>query len=183
MESNTPKIEARVKALEGRVPTLETDVSTLKNDVTKLKSDVVSLDNRVDILDEKVVSATISREGLVQLNNTVSSTSEIEAATASAVKMAYDKAVIAENAANNAKIASALSGVTAAIRERYAFYAPSGGTWWCFGEVGYSVSSGADNVSSYNSYVNKRVAGGASIFALSHTPHSFGGNILCIRMA
>ena len=43
-------------------------------------------------------SASTSQTGIVQLNNTVTSTSTAQAATANAVKTAYDKAVAAENA-------------------------------------------------------------------------------------
>ena len=43
-------------------------------------------------------SASTSQTGIVQLNNTVTSTSTAQAATANAVKTAYDKAAAAENA-------------------------------------------------------------------------------------
>ena len=43
-------------------------------------------------------SASISQTGIVQLNDTVTSTSTAQAATAHAVKTAYDKAMAAENA-------------------------------------------------------------------------------------
>lgn len=45
-------------------------------------------------------TATISQTGIVQLNNTITSTSSTQAATASAVKQAYDKAVQASNRAS-----------------------------------------------------------------------------------
>lgn len=47
-------------------------------------------------------AATTGQTGLVQLNNTVTSTSATQAATANAVKTAYDKAVAAEAAIANA---------------------------------------------------------------------------------
>lgn len=49
-----------------------------------------------------VNTASTSKAGIVQLNNTVTSTSTIQAATAKAVKTAYDKAVAAEAAIANA---------------------------------------------------------------------------------
>lgn len=48
-----------------------------------------------------VVSASTSAKGIVQLSSATSSTSETLAATAKAVKAAYDKAVAAENATAN----------------------------------------------------------------------------------
>lgn len=48
-----------------------------------------------------VTSATTSLAGIVQLNNTVTSTSTTQAATASAVKTAYDKAVKAADAVSS----------------------------------------------------------------------------------
>jgi phage-related tail fiber protein len=47
-------------------------------------------------------SATTGQKGIVQLNNTVTSTSTTQAATANAVKTAYDKAVSAANTAGGA---------------------------------------------------------------------------------
>lgn len=51
-----------------------------------------------------VVSATTSAKGIVQLSSATNSTSETLAATAKAVKAAYDKAVAAEDAAANAGV-------------------------------------------------------------------------------
>lgn len=51
-----------------------------------------------------VVSATTSAKGIVQLSNATNSTRETLAATAKAVKAAYDKAVAAANAAANAGV-------------------------------------------------------------------------------
>lgn len=51
-----------------------------------------------------VDTASTSKAGIVQLNNTVTSTSTTLAATASAVKTAYDKAVDAADAAANAGV-------------------------------------------------------------------------------
>ncbi|MGE9985373.1 phage tail protein [Desulfovibrio sp. SGI.169] len=61
---------------------------------------------RVATLEGKVVSATTTKEGLVRLNNTVTSASTTQAATANAVKTAYNKAVEAQNAVAD-KVASA----------------------------------------------------------------------------
>lgn len=53
-------------------------------------------------------TATVSQTGIVQLNNTITSTSTTQAATANAVKTAYDKAVEAEAAVANALPVGAL---------------------------------------------------------------------------
>jgi len=63
-----------------------------------------SLDGNGKIPETQIKDATVSQKGIVQLNNTVSSTSTTQVATANAVKTAYDRAV---NAENNAKAASA----------------------------------------------------------------------------
>lgn len=55
-----------------------------------------------------VNTASTSKAGIVQLNNTVTSTSTTQAATANAVKTAYDKAVAAESAIANALSVGAL---------------------------------------------------------------------------
>ncbi len=55
-----------------------------------------------------VDTASTSKAGIVQLNNTVTSTSSTQAATANAVKTAYDKAVAAEAAIANALPVGAL---------------------------------------------------------------------------
>lgn len=49
-----------------------------------------------------VDTASTSKTGIVQLNNTVTSTSTTQAATANAAKIAYDKAVEAKNSADDA---------------------------------------------------------------------------------
>lgn len=51
-----------------------------------------------------VVDATTSAKGIVQLSSATNSTSEVLAATPKAVKVAYDKAVAAEDAAANAGV-------------------------------------------------------------------------------
>ena len=55
-----------------------------------------------------VDTSSTSKAGIVQLNNTVTSTSTTQAATANAVKTAYDKAVAAEAAIANALPVGAL---------------------------------------------------------------------------
>lgn len=55
-----------------------------------------------------VDTASTSKAGIVQLNNTVTSTSTTQGATANAVKTAYDKAVAAESAIANALSVGAL---------------------------------------------------------------------------
>ena len=55
-----------------------------------------------------VRAATIDQTGIIQLNDTVTSTSVIQAATANAVKIAYDKAVAAEAAVADALSVGAL---------------------------------------------------------------------------
>lgn len=62
----------------------------------------VDFDGSADVsLATTVTSATTSSAGIVQLNNTVTSTSTTQAATASAVKTAYDKAVDAADAVSS----------------------------------------------------------------------------------
>ena len=60
----------------------------------------------VQVID-KTDLATVSTPGIVQLNNTTSSTSTTQAATANAVKIAYNKAVEAYTKAENAQGSSA----------------------------------------------------------------------------
>lgn len=65
----------------------------------------VDFDGSVDVsLATTVTSATTSAKGIVQLSSATNSTSETLAATAKAVKTAYDKAVAAEDAAANAGV-------------------------------------------------------------------------------
>ena len=54
-------------------------------------------------------TATTSKAGIVQLNNTVTSTSTTQAATANAVKMAYDKAVEASESTGRSETADKLT--------------------------------------------------------------------------
>lgn len=54
-------------------------------------------------------TATTSKAGIVQLNNTVTSTSTTQAATANAVKMAYDKAVEASESIGRSETADKLT--------------------------------------------------------------------------
>lgn len=62
----------------------------------------VDFDGSTDVsLTTTVTSATTSSAGIVQLNDTVTSTSTTQAATASAVKTAYDKAVEAADAVSS----------------------------------------------------------------------------------
>lgn len=60
-----------------------------------------------------VASASTSKKGIVQLNNTVTSTSTSVAGTANAVKTAYDKGVAAQNAADAAAAAAQAAQDTA----------------------------------------------------------------------
>lgn len=53
--------------------------------------------------------ATTSKAGIVQLNNTVTSTSTTQAATANAVKMAYDKAIEASESTGRSETADKLT--------------------------------------------------------------------------
>lgn len=63
----------------------------------------------VKVIDETDL-ATVSTPGIVQLNNTTSSTSTTQAATANAVKLAYDKAVASSgNATTATKLQTARS--------------------------------------------------------------------------
>lgn len=65
----------------------------------------VDFDGSADVsLATTVTSATTSAKGIVQLSSATNSTSETLAATAKAVKTAYDKAVAAEDAAANAGV-------------------------------------------------------------------------------
>lgn len=66
-----------------------------------------------------VDTASTSKKGIVQLNNTVTSTSSTQAATANAVKTAYDKAVDAEAAIANALSVGALLPSFAASMSGY----------------------------------------------------------------
>lgn len=68
----------------------------LKNNDTQLKE----IANKVDNI--KIADGTTDQKGIVKLNNTVTSTSISEAATANAVKTAYDKGNEALNKANQA---------------------------------------------------------------------------------
>ena len=65
----------------------------------------VDFDGSADVsLATTVTSATTSTKGIVKLSSATNSTSETLAATAKAVKTAYDKAVAAEDAAANAGV-------------------------------------------------------------------------------
>lgn len=101
---------------------------------------------------------TIDAAGLlkVALNNTVTSTSTAQAATANAAKVAYDKAVAALNKANSA----VSSGGKVTLRSTR----KTKGTWTVTGlTVGKPLyvlhSSLADNI--YNAYVNLSVISGS----------------------
>lgn len=58
---------------------------------------VASLDESARVPTSQLPSASTGAAGVVQLNNTVTSTSTTQAATANAVKQAHDRAVSAEN--------------------------------------------------------------------------------------
>ena len=82
--------------------------------------------------------ATASAPGIVQLNNTVTSTSTTQASTANAVKTAYDKAVSAETTANGkttmaeAAIASMPkqgSSISVSLPSNGGSYTPSESGW------------------------------------------------------
>ncbi|WP_245983207.1 phage tail protein, partial [Ammoniphilus oxalaticus] len=94
---------APVKSVAGKTG----DVSLTKNDVGLPNVDNVKQATKVehDQLNQTVAThlaedASLTKKGHVQLNNTVTSTSTAQAATANAVKQAYDKAVASENSAN-----------------------------------------------------------------------------------
>lgn len=75
--------------------------------------------------------ASTAEVGHVRLNNTVTSTSTTEAATASAVKTAYDKANSAASAANSAQSTanSAQSTANQALNSTNGPRIPTGSTW------------------------------------------------------
>lgn len=80
------------------------NANTAQSTATAAKTNADKVPNivsRVDTLEDKVVSATTSRAGLVKLNNTVTSTSTTEAATAKVVKTTYDKIEAIENLTNS----------------------------------------------------------------------------------
>lgn len=91
-------------------------------------------------------AASTSGAGIVQLNNTVTSTSTSQAATANAVKTAYDKGVEALNAAN----ANVISGMTLTIAA---------------GQTSTSITTvNRNNIVDYRAYIgNEEVAVDASI--------------------
>lgn len=73
--------------------------------LTGLVTGTVDFDGSANVsIPTTVVSATTSAKGIVQLSSATNSASETLAATAKAVKAAYDKAVAAENAVANAGV-------------------------------------------------------------------------------
>jgi hypothetical protein len=121
--------------LDGVAPGAQVNQNAFSN--VKVGATTVSADNPTDTLEfvagsgitltpdatnDKVTiavnSASTSAAGIVQLNNTVTSTSTTQAATANAVKTAYDRAVSAENNAKSytdTKIADLVNSAPATL--------------------------------------------------------------------
>lgn len=78
------------------IKTIKSDVKTNTDGIVKLNSDLEDHKKSTDHPD-----ASTSSKGFVKLNNNTNSTSTSEAATANAVKVAYDKGVEALNKANS----------------------------------------------------------------------------------
>ncbi|MED4299742.1 tail fiber protein [Geobacillus stearothermophilus] len=79
---------------------------------------VASLDGSTKVPTSQLPSASTSAPGIVQLNDTVTSTSTTQAATANAAKQAYDRAVSAENNAKSytdTKIASLVNSAPSTL--------------------------------------------------------------------
>jgi hypothetical protein len=79
---------------------------------------VASLDGSTKVPASQLPSASTSAAGIVQLNDTVTSTSITQAATANAAKQAYDRAVSAENNAKSytdTKIADLVNSAPATL--------------------------------------------------------------------
>ena len=96
------QIQTKVDELQNKTTSLETSVQDIIKTSTEqnLDSRVTQLETNVSSLQSEVVPATTTSAGLVQLNDTVTSASTTEAATANAVKTAYDKAVEAQSSAS-----------------------------------------------------------------------------------
>ena len=86
---------------ENVAATLASRLTTVEVDVSEIEQDVSNIDTR--LTQHLAQNASTTQSGHVQLNNTVTSTSTIQAATANAVKTAYDRAEAAFSQANDIK--------------------------------------------------------------------------------
>lgn len=74
-------------------------------DMNNIGEEINSLKNAIDNI--HIPDASLTEKGITKLSNAVNSTSEIEASTPKATKIAYDAAVAAQNTANAANTAAA----------------------------------------------------------------------------
>ncbi|NFG60531.1 phage tail protein [Clostridium sp. CMCC3677] len=108
--SNTDNVSLKID------PTIvvakKSDVEKVSANVDEIKSQMKDIANKVDNI--KIADATITKKGIVQLNNTTNSTSITQAATANAVKLAMDRANSAFQSASDGKnaIAGKVGNVT-----------------------------------------------------------------------
>lgn len=128
--------------------------------------------------DTKYSAATTSKAGIVQLNDTVTSTSTTQAATAHAVKLAYDKAADALESANSS-FASAKPMVLSNSKK---ITAPAGGTWYCCGI--FNANEGSSMQPDYVEYKkSQNYAGGATIYSGSNSIKTTISFSICVRIA
>jgi len=101
-----------IQDISGNAYYPHTDASVVKFGDSNVGASLSELTNKVDNI--KIADGTTSQKGIVKLNDTVTSTSIIEAATANAVRQAYARADSAFQYANNGKtsIANVIGYVT-----------------------------------------------------------------------
>lgn len=111
------------------------DINIINNNMDIIDSHLNDLTKKVDNI--KIPDGTTAEKGIVQLEDSISSTSTNKAATANSVKNAYDKGVSAYNLANTANG----NANNAMSRANEAFQSASNGKTAIAGVLGY-VSGG-----------------------------------------
>lgn len=124
--ASTKQVDDALQTMVVRVDKLPTDAAALAALKAKLRNNAIVwaleessfakayiYDDPTDSLDEVKLSGESADGPSITLNNTVTSTSTTEAATANAVKTAYDAAVTAQNKANAANTAAGQAQSTA----------------------------------------------------------------------
>lgn len=107
-ETNT-QITNAINGLDVSAPIVPTTGTTT---ATAFIDSISQTDGKISATKKNLPNASTSAKGIVQLNNTVTSTSTTEAATANAVKTAYDKAASAASDAASKVASVSLAGGT-----------------------------------------------------------------------
>lgn len=122
-------------------------------------------------------AASTTKAGIVQLNDTVTSTSTTQAATAHAVKLAYDKAVDALESAG-----SSFASAKPMVLSDKKITAPAGGTWYCCGV--FNANEGSSMQPDYVEYKkSQNYAGGATIYSGTNSRKTNISFSICVRIA